>query len=152
MITNRESLASASPKTKRSVRYEFELEAIARDCVFAANNGRDFKLLMESRVLSDARFERLPIYRQVSVDAYVRGFLDALAIREGLPVSEPPQEVRPRQRAVSLSPKRPSARAGAVTSVGQPGVSFPNVWNPATLRQAARRPTSTGPGPQHGGE
>jgi hypothetical protein len=137
MIVSKDALATASPKTKRSVRYEFELEHTALDCVFAATNTRDFKLQIEARVIADARFERLPAYRQVAVDSYVRGALDALARMHGLAVSEPPDSVRPKPRVSSHPAKRPSVRRFVgVASVGE---SFPNVWTPE-MKAAARKP------------
>lgn len=125
MIISKTDIATASPKTKRAVRYEFELEHEALDCVFSANNTKEFRLLIEARVLSDCRFDRLPAYRQVAVDAYVRGALDAMARIHGLPISQAPDVVQPQPRKPS---SRPAARHSKITHIGEPGVSFPNVW------------------------
>ncbi len=148
MIIAKSEINTASPKTKRAVRYEFELEHEALDCVFAAGNTKEFKLLMEARVLADSRFERLPVYRQASVDAYVRGALDMFARLNGLPVSQAPDSVQPKPRMPSSAPaKRPSVRAPKVTSIGASGHSFPNVWaGTSPERMAARRPPVGGEG------
>lgn len=145
MIITKDSIAKASPKTKRAIRYEYELEHIALlDCVFSANNTREFRLLMEARVLADARFERLPAYRQVALDAYVRGCLDTLAHQQGLSLSEAPDAVQPKPRIPSFIPaasitKRPSARAPRIApTLGAAGTSFPNVFDTFREKVAAR--------------
>lgn len=139
VIISKTDIATASPKTKRAVRYEFELEHEALECVFAANNTKEFRLMMEARVLADARFDRLPAYRQVAVDAYVRGALDAMARLHGLPVSQAPASVQPQPRMPS-APPRASKRVAKVTHIGEPGVSFPNVWAFGANQAAARKP------------
>lgn len=145
MIVSKAELSTASPKTKRAVRREFELEHEALECVFAANNVRDFKLMMEARILQDVRFERLPVYRQTNVDAYVRGCLDTIARMNGLPVSQAPDSVQPKPRQpTSRPPKRPSARPSRVVSIGAPGVTFPTIWA-VGMRAAARAPERNEP-------
>lgn len=149
MIISKTDIATASAKTKRAIRYEYELEHIAlRECVFAANNTREFKLLMEAKVLADARFDRIGIMRQAQVDSYVRGCLDTLAMMQGLQLAEAPDDVRPKPRHASTFPpaKRPSARPRVTTLGNSPGHSFPQVWAPLSgLRMAARKPEGEAP-------
>lgn len=135
-MTMTTDFAKASPKTRRRVRYEFELEHEALDCVFAAARTSEFKLLMEGRVYSDPRWDQLPDYRKVAVEAYVRGALDFAARTLGKAPSQPPDAVL----APVKPSKRPSARAEARPAwVGASGVSYPaGVFS--TVRAAARRP------------
>lgn len=143
MITTKDALKKASAKTIRRARYEIELEREALlDCVFAANNTREFRLLMEAKVFADARFDQLPQYRKVALDAYVRGAVDALSHRLGQPLSEPYDLIKPRPRAPSIFPatKRPSARASNISALGPAGSSFPNVFETFNEKLAARTP------------
>jgi hypothetical protein len=138
-MVNKDTLQKASPKTKRAVRYEFELEHVALECIFAANNTREFRLLMEAQVTSDHRFDMLPEYRRVAVWAYVRGCLDARAHAAGLPLNQPPDAVQPKPRQASSTPPKKQRRAA---SIGDLGTSVSDIWSMEPGRMAARRPTT----------
>lgn len=136
MIITKIAIEKSSAKTKRQIRYEYELEHTAiRECVFKANSTREFKKLIETVILEDPRMAQLALHRQIAVDAYVRGALDALAYREGMEMMQPPQSVMPKPRDTGRPSKRPSARA-KLSSIGPAGQSFPNVWEdiPAAAR------------------
>lgn len=137
LVTNTDDLAKASPKTKRTVRYQHELCHAALDCVFQANNTREFRMLVEASVVHDKRFEMLPAYRQVALDAYIQGALDAMAKLNGLPLSEPPDAVRPKPR-VSSVPPRPSRRPHH-SGLGELGTSHSDIWRASSLAAAARK-------------
>lgn len=138
-------IEEASPKTRRRVRYEYELENEALDCVFVAHHTKEFKLLMEGRVYSDNRWDHLPQYRRACLEAYVRGALDYAARMLGRPVSQPPDGVRPKTFTTPRS-RRPSARAAKPAWAGASGVSYPaGVWDVPPARAAARKPKRLAP-------
>lgn len=128
MITSKTELENASPKTKRVIRYEFELEHVAQDAIFESTSTRQFRAAVTSRVVGDPHYAMLPKYRRVAIDAYIRGALDYAARTVGQPMSEPPDVVKPKR--ASVPPKLGAAFAG-------PLHSFPNVWS-APLGAAAR--------------
>lgn len=127
MIKTTDQLTKASPKTRRTVRYEYELEHEALDCVFDSNNAQDFRFQVRARVLEDHRFDQLPSYRQVAIDAYIRGALDYAARSKGVDISQVPDAVRPQPRKPRVAAR---ARPAAVPSLGfLSGATLPRVWN-----------------------
>jgi hypothetical protein len=137
MITD---IRKASPKTLRTIRYAHEMEKVAfYDCILAAHHTQEFRAYMEERVFSDARFARIPKYRRSEVEGYVRGALDMLAHLQGMPTSELPDFVQPKQRRSTNPP--PPAPAPSATFVES---SFSSVWPSAStnsIRMAARKIT-----------
>jgi hypothetical protein len=134
MITD---IKKASRKTLRTIRYEYDLEEVARlNCVLGAQNARELRSFMETFVMADPRYAQLPKYRQECIHAYVRGALDIMAHMQGLPAAQPPDAVQSRRRPSSNPPPPPPiAPATFIES------SFSHVWDTTqSLRAAARRP------------
>jgi hypothetical protein len=137
LVINAKDLATASPKTRRAMVYWYELKDMSLDCVFSAGNTREFRLMVEASVLQDHRFDMLPAYRQVALDAYIQGAVDALSRMKGLPVSQPPDFLRPKKARPAKRSERPQASIGEATT-------YSNVWPRLdALAAAARRPTGT---------
>lgn len=138
MITTKDQLTKASPKTRRTVRYEYELEHEALDCVFDSNTAQDFRFQVNSRVMDDPRFAQLPAYRQIAVDAYIRGALDYAARSKGVGLAEAPDAVQPKPRVYAISKAKKRKEPQQVGFIY--GQSLPSLWT-GSLQAAAHRPT-----------
>ncbi len=169
MIIAKNALATASPKTKRRARYEFELELVAQDCIFESGKAAEFRRMAAKRVYADPRFEKLPQYRQACVDAYIRGALDYAARSIGLEPAQPPDYLTPKRAPSSAPPPpkrssvRPAARRASDTAPPPPvvipksaplptGHSLPEIWGdwanthpPAPVGFIRETPTPTFP-------
>jgi hypothetical protein len=98
---------TASPAVKRQARYEWELDHIILDAAWGARNTQDLRQQLDKKVFSDPRYDRIPKYRQIALEAYTRGVLDAMARFAKLPESAVPHVERPKARP-SDRPKRGS--------------------------------------------
>lgn len=79
MITTSDQLATASPIIKRQARHEWELDHVVLDAVFKAKETTHLKALLERDVYADPRYVKLPKYRQMALEAYFRGVIDAVS-------------------------------------------------------------------------
>lgn len=79
MIVTAEQLAEASPTIRRQAKHEWELDHKVLDAVFAAKETLHLKALLEHDVYADPRYLKLPKYRQLALEAYFRGVIDAVS-------------------------------------------------------------------------
>lgn len=115
MKTTTDELATASPTTRRAARSEWELDYIVLDSVFQAKETLHLKALLEQNVYSDPRYNRLPRYRQVALEAYFRGVIDAVSRVAG--VSAP---LISAQKPKSVPPKKKGRKTDKTTMVPPP--------------------------------
>lgn len=73
------NVETASKVVKRQARYEWELDHMVLESVFSAGSPDQLRALVQTTVFDDNRYTRLPKYRQVALEAYFRGAMDALA-------------------------------------------------------------------------
>jgi hypothetical protein len=113
MIITKEEMASASPTIKRQARHEWELDFKVLESVFQARETMHLKLLLEQNVYGDSRYIKLPKFRQVALEAYFRGVVDAVSKMAGVqapliaatrPKSSPPKKGKNRQQVSKAPP------------------------------------------------
>lgn len=75
----------ASHVVKRQARYEWELDHLILESVFSAGSAGQLKDLVQHTVFNDPKYGKLPKYRQIALEAYFRGAMDALARVSGAP-------------------------------------------------------------------
>lgn len=112
---------SASRTVKRQAAYEAELDSRLIECVFSAGTPAQLKELVERTVFSDVKYAQLPKYRQIALEAYFRGVMDALARVSGVhapPISMArvrtsppprPKKARKPRTTTPLHPTQPTA-------------------------------------------
>lgn len=105
----------ACPKVKRQARYQAELSGEVIDTIFASTSPGELTANMAVRVFNNEKFDRLPKYRQVAMEAYAQGALDAMARLAGShaaharPSTPPPTAKIPRPRRPRMASQKPSA-------------------------------------------
>lgn len=110
---------TACPKVKRQARYQAELSGEVINTIFAATSPGELTANMAVRVFNNEKFDRLPKYRQVAMEAYAQGALDAMARLAGQhaaharPATQPPKAAprvrRPRMASQAPAPMPQSA-------------------------------------------
>lgn len=88
------TLQTASPRVQRQARQEWELDHELLDAVFAARTSDGLRVSV-STVFHSAKYGRLPKYRQLALEAYTRGAIDAMARSAGIDRMMPPMRTAP---------------------------------------------------------
>ncbi len=110
MYAENEAIDQASKTVKRQANYEWELGFLTLEAVFAARGMDHLKSLLDAGIYNNPKYQNLPKFRQVALQAYFRGVCDAIARTAGVqtpeiasvaPKSRPPKKTR----KVSVKPK-----------------------------------------------
>lgn len=113
MITHADELKVASPAIRRQAAHEWALDHVVLDSVFAAKETLHLKALLEQNVYADPRYLRLPKYRQVALEAYFRGVVDAVSRVAGVsapliaasrPKTAPPKKGKNKTKTTMVPP------------------------------------------------
>lgn len=102
MYSESQELGHASKTVKRQANYEWELSFLTLEAVFQAKGLNQMKKLLEAGVYENPKYQHLPKFRQVALQAYFRGVCDALArtanveipVASFAPKSRPPKKTR----------------------------------------------------------
>lgn len=139
MITNQTPSTEVSPTIRRQARHEWELDFVVLDSVFQAREAAELQKLLVANVYADPRYVKLPKYRQIALEAYFRGAVDAISrMQLPAPMFSPqrPKTVPPKKgknkpkRTKTMIPPPPLHPSNGAPAAPPPWASVPM---PSTL-------------------
>lgn len=137
-----QTIDQGSPATKRAAKHEWELSHVVLQTVFMARDTAQLSQLLTANIYEHKHYDKLPRYRQLSLEAYFRGLCDAIAHMAGgtaMLGQERPKTVPPprknKPRAKVKTPSKPPQLFPTPTAVQTPLPDWarPTIVPPPTL-------------------
>jgi hypothetical protein len=138
---------SVSPATKRAAAHQWELSHVVLNTVFMARDTSQLRQLLDTQVFQHKYYNRLPKYRQIALEAYFQGAVDAISRQSGLSVplqAERPKSIPPARKNRPKATKKPQQQVSKA-----PPPLYPSPMAPTSPLPDWARPTIIPPPTLH---